>query len=60
MREKIWKIIKYKCGYNEATDQILTLITEEIEKVENPYIGQSWDARDAFADAKKKILGLFK
>jgi len=67
MREKIARYIaevgdEYYLAETEppeqVADQILSLISEEIEKVENDY---SWsDQVIAFEDCRKKILSLLK
>ena len=62
MREKIWKLIKYKCGYTEVTDQILSLLKEEIKKVENSYKDMVFPSDyqngeyQGFEQARQKIL----
>ena len=73
MREKIAELLdesvddyyrKKVKSITELTDQILSLICEEIEKVENPYIrlektiGKRFTF--AFEDCRQKILSLLR
>jgi len=72
MRERMARYLKdFVIGesiyIDNHTTQILTLITEEIEKVENPNVGTGEDeelisivARQAFEQCRYKILALLK
>jgi hypothetical protein len=71
MREKIAEAIRDEvgCGYNGelidvggGADKILALISEEIEKVENPYVNKvvTSDAFWGFVQCLQKVLALFR
>ena len=67
MREIIAEILgwKYSLDKLRKADQILTLISEEIKKVENPYIpirsGTSdADRANTFESCRQKILAQLK
>ena len=67
MREKIVQIIRENIGHgyesephyiDDAAHQILTLLREEIKKVENPYdeVMEGLIAMHAYEDCRKDIL----
>ncbi len=67
MREKIAKIIANDDGSPwHIADQILTLLREEIEKVENPNRIEkaeymlTWTAHTAFEQCRQQILDLLE
>jgi len=68
MREKIAELINRQSKGDIAycrrlTDQILSLLIEEIKKVENPYVteGRHWQIQiKAFEDCRQKILKALK
>ena len=51
---------EYKELYRSQANPILTLITEEIEKVENPYQYEETWSYKAFEACRHKILSLLK
>ena len=46
--------------YRTRADRLLTLIREEIEKVENPYDDCKLHSCEGFEDGRQAILALFK
>lgn len=52
--------VEVKKWYYEGADQILTLITEEIGRVENPYWDNHPEYRIGFERCLHTILSLFK
>ena len=62
MREKIAEVIKFTATTPECmADQILTLLREEIEKVENPYgVVPRPGEWNGFEVARQKILALLE
>jgi len=67
MREEIAGVIYHRYGGRGVSpsgyilaDIILTLISEKIEKGENPYQPLSQHARPAFEDCRQKILSLLR
>ena len=63
LKKLLYKWINNRYDRNEATDEVIALICEEIKKVENPYYlvdHKEYHAhkRIAFEECRQKILSL--
>jgi len=58
LKKLLYKWINNRYDRNEATDAVISLIHEEIEKVKNRHQLLSVYARPAFEQCRQKILSL--